>query len=89
MDLDLEGKTLRLINCYFPYYNGSNTDTYIDMLGKLNCLFTEHENDHVIATGDFNAHFTSEFGDELKEWCSEYGWSIADVTALPMNTHTC
>ena len=86
IDLSLEGKILRLINCYFPYYNGSNIDIYVNLLGKINCLFNEHENNHVIVMGDFNAHTTSVFGDELKDWCNQYGWSIADVFALPLTT---
>lgn len=88
LDVDFEGNPVRLINCYFPYYDGSNIDIYVNLLGKLNCLFHEHDNNHVIAMGDFNAHMTSEFGGELRDWCSEYGWSIADVAALPTDTHT-
>ena len=26
IDVDFEGKTVRLINCYLPYYDGSNAD---------------------------------------------------------------
>ena len=88
IDVVFNSTKTRIINCYMPYFNGFNTEMYLHELGKLNCLFTEHENDHVIALGDFNAHISSEFGSELLGWCDEYDCCAVDINSLPIDTHT-
>lgn len=65
IDININDNCIRLINCYMPYYNGTNFDEYVNILGKINCLFNEHSNKYVIALGDFNAHPSGEFGREL------------------------
>ena len=81
-------ESVRLINCYMPYFNGNNTDEYIHILGEINNLFSEHDNEHVIALGDFNAHIQSEFGRELIEWCRDSEYILADYDALLSDTFT-
>ena len=88
IDMNVNGIIIRIVNCYLPYFNGTNISDYIDLLGKINCLFKEHVNNHVIALGDFNAHPSGEFGEELRGFCGAYNYCIADMSFLPQDSHT-
>ena len=60
IDINCYGSDIRIINCYMPFYDGSNNEVYLHLLGKINCVFKEHSNNHVSGLGDFNAHINSE-----------------------------
>ena len=73
IDVKLQSCTLRVINCYLPYDDGTNDAEFVDYLAKIHCLMEDHPSNDVIVIGDFNAHLDSRFGNELLSFCKVKG----------------
>ena len=73
IDINVDSQNFRIINCYLPYDTNENDADYIGYLAKIHCLMDDHPNNCVISIGDFNAHPQSRFGNELLNFCNEYG----------------
>ena len=47
IDVTLGTSSIRLINCYLPFNDGTNIDLYIDYLAKIHVLMDQHNNNFV------------------------------------------
>lgn len=81
--------TIALLNIYFPFYNGNNSDEYAFYLGKVGSVLNSFT--YAAAIGDFNANVSSQhhkFGNELKTFCKDENCILTDVVHCPSDSFT-
>ena len=80
-------KTL-FINVYLPYEKEENFAEYVEYLGKIQTIVDEHESNHVVVVGDFNAHPGKPFGNEMLGFSYESDFHVSDIEELGIDSNT-
>ena len=75
--------SISFINLYLPYCCKSNTDTYLEYLGKLGELCEDIQHPNMCIIGDFNASNNNMFGPLLNSFCQDLNLTISDEAMLP------
>jgi exonuclease III len=75
---------------YMPTDESCNLPLFTQCLGEMNAIIEDNNVENVYMLGDFNAHPTACFGEELFNFCRERSWICADVVRLGIasDTHT-
>ena len=88
LQVTLEDSCILFINVYFPWDNPSNFDQYCMTLGELQSIINDSTADHICIIGDFNAHPSRRFYDELLRFTQQQILHISDVALLPPDSFT-
>ena len=88
LQVTLEDRSILFINAYLPWESPSNFDQYCMILGELQSIINDSTADHVCIIGDFNAHPSKRFYDELLRFSRQQGLQISDVALLPPTSFT-
>lgn len=88
LQVTLNDTSVLFINVYMPWESPSNFDHYCMLLGDLQSIINDSTADHACIIGDFNAHPTRRFYDELLRFTRQQDLHISDVALLPPNSFT-
>ena len=89
--LNINGCKILFINVYMPWYNRGNHlhfDHYVQLLGELQSIIHDSDADHFCIIGDFNAHPTRPFFNELSQFCQTNTLHISDFELLDDDSYT-
>ena len=88
LTVNLCSSSISFINVYLPYCCESNTDTYLEYLGKLGELCEDIQHPNMCIIGDFNASNNNMFGPLLNSFCQDLNLTISDEAMLPKKSFT-
>ena len=79
-----------VICVYMPTDHSDNLPIFTNCLGEISAIVQQNNVESVYILGDFNAHPTAPFFDELLDFCDDNKWICADITKLgkSSDTHT-
>ena len=75
--------SISFINVYLPCCCESNTNTYLEYLGKLGKLCEDIQHPNMCIMGDFNAINNNMFGPLLNLFCQDFNLRMSDKPMLP------
>ena len=78
LTVNLCSSSISFINVYLPYCCESNTDTYLEYLGKLGELCEDIQHPNLCIIGDFNASNNNVFGPLLNSFCQDLNLTMSD-----------
>lgn len=83
-------KEFIVICVYMPTDVPDNLPIFTQCLGEMNAIIEENSVENVYMLGDYNAHPSAKFYEEMFEFCYERKWLCADVIRLGASsgTHT-
>ena len=88
LKVNLCSSSISFINPYLPYCCESNTDTYLEYLGKLGELCEDIQHPNMCIIGDFNASNNNMFGPLLNSFCQDLNLTMSDEAMLPKKSFT-
>ena len=80
--------SISFINVYLRCCCESNTDTYLEYLGKLGELCEDIQGPNMCFIGDFNARNNNMFGPLLNSFCQDFNLIMSDEAMLPKKSFT-
>ena len=86
--LEVNNMKFLFINVYLPWESRLNFDEYVQLLGEIQSIIQDSNDDHFCILGDFNAHPTRHFYVELTQFCQTNSLIISDTALLPPTTYT-
>ena len=86
--LEINNTKFLFINVYFPWENRLNFDQYVQLLGEIQSIIHDSDDDHFCILGDLNAHPTRHFYNELTQFCQTNSLIISDTALLPPTSYT-
>lgn len=88
LQMEVNNTKTVFINVYLPWERRSNFDEYVQLLGEIASIMHDTIADHFCIIGDFNAHPTKHFYNELTQFCQTHSLTISDTTLLPQTSYT-
>ena len=86
--LETNNSKILYLNVYLPWENRSNFDEYVQLLGEIQSIIHESNDDHFCIIGDLNAHPSRQFYNELSQFCQVHSLTISDTIILPPTSYT-
>ena len=71
-----------------PWETPDHFEEFNQLLGIIYSIIQDTEADHICLLGDFNAHPTRPFYNELTQFCHTHSLTISDVAMLPPSSFT-
>ena len=94
LNVSVDGVDVLFVNVYLPYFNGANTNEYLDYLSRFSNIIEEHSTSYVYFIGDYNANLCvnnsgrARFANELASFCEEEDLILSDYALLDPQTYT-
>lgn len=82
----LHDKSIAVMSVYMPTDAVSNLPEFTNYLGTVSAVIDSTDTECVYLLGDFNAHPSSIFFDELRSFCTEQKWCCADIDFLGLSS---
>lgn len=86
--INLDGRNILVFSVYMPCDHRDNLTDFTNCLAGMNAVIDDNNIEAAFILGDFNAHPTADFGDELFNFCSEQNMICADVRKLGIDSGT-
>lgn len=86
--IHLPERVLLVFCVYMPTDSNTNLVEFCECMGEIAAIVESTSVESVYVLGDFNADPRELFGKELMKFCSEQGWSCADMNKLGFNSET-
>lgn len=84
----MQNRSILVFSIYMPTDAVCNVADFTDVLGAVSAIIDSNSTECVYVLGDFNAHPTERFYDELMGFCSEQDWLCIDTERLGITSNT-
>lgn len=78
----LPERSILVVNVYMPVGTAANLVEFTDILGSVSAIIDSCNIDCIFVLGDFNAHPTEQFYNELSLFCEDQEWTCIDLEML-------
>lgn len=84
---EIRNRSFIVFSVYMPTQCLDNLTEFAECLGEISAIIESSEIESVYILGDFNAHPTELFSNELISFCAEQTWCCADMLKLGMDSN--
>lgn len=84
---EIENRFFIVFSVYMPTQCLDNLPEFTECLSEINAIVESSELESIYILGDFNAHPTELFSNELNNFCADQSWCCADVIKLGIDSN--